>query len=202
MAQNVVASASTISTAYPPASQKSVGIALDIEILDICSLDHRRWTEVQQLWIHSMKVDAHSIGYMPTSAFKTRAAANDIFTCYRNSDLVGWCLVGHSKHRSTMKVYQIWVRPDARVIEHGKALISRVEDGAICKHCHQLEAWVAEDLEANIFWAAIGFTRHNWRWNRGPKTRRVYRWSRLTRRGGNFTQLHLQERGGNYEFRI
>ena len=156
---------------------------------DSVQLTSNRVNELQLMWLHAVSRDTHAIGWLPKKAFTTRAEQGDVTAIYRNDDLVGWILTAVSRHTATLRIYQIWVRPDARCIEHGRALIDHVSRRADAAACCRLEAWVAEDLEANVFWRAIGFVRKNWRWGKGEKPRRVYRWTQPV--------LHLAENHGN-----
>ena len=139
------------------------------------------------LWNHATRIDAHAIGWLPTAAYEARVASDDIITISRNNEHVGLVMVGKSVSRAVMKLYQIWVRHDARILEHGRALVDEVRKKARQTHCYTIEAWVAEDLPANLFWTAIGFKRHNWRWGRGNKGRKIYRWTIPTIPHGEMT---------------
>jgi ribosomal protein S18 acetylase RimI-like enzyme len=157
--------------------------------------------ELLNQWLAASRKDARSIGWLPTSAFYTRCAEDGVVVCYRNADLVGWAMTGVSQARLVMKVYQIWVRPDARIVEHGRALMDHVYTKAAAASCFQVEAWVAEDLEANMFWSAIGFMRLNWRWGRRTSTRRIFRWVTPVeagkKRGEKIEPLHQLRIGKN-----
>jgi len=134
--------------------------------------------EVRKMWHHAVSRDTNAIGFLPTSVFTMRFAKGDFSTVYNNADLVGWAMHALSQKRGVMKLYQIWVRPDARLILHGKALIAKVEQHAQKARSTLIEAWVAEDLPANFFWKAIGFVNTNWRWGRGENPRKHLRWVR------------------------
>ena len=150
--------------------------ALDIIVASTKDLPAAKFSELRNLWKHGVHRDTHAVGWLPTSVFDSRANTDDVTAVYRDGELVGWCLRGESKARKVLKIYQIWVRPDARVLEHGRALIDQLIVIAHREKCSYLEAWVAEDLEANIFWQAIGFIRTVWRWGRGRSLRKIYRW--------------------------
>lgn len=156
---------------------------LDFEILPARALEARKIDELRKLWLHGVQVDTHCVGWLPKSVFEQRLETNDVNTCWRNGDLVGWCLRGESVARKVMKIYQIWVRPDARILEHGRALISQIEEAAVTVGDGYLEAWVAEDLAANYFWNAIGFVRGVWRWGRGQSLRKIYRYTKIAGKG-------------------
>lgn len=162
---------------------------LDITVASTNCLKPRQFDELRKLWVHGVHADTNAVGWLPTSVFDSRARTNEVTAVYRDHELVGWCLRGRSHARQVLKIYQIWVRPDARILEHGRALIDDLAKIALGQKCWCLEAWVAEDLAANIFWNAIGFERGVWRWGRGKSLRKIYRWTILTGAmgGGNST---------------
>jgi GNAT superfamily N-acetyltransferase len=150
---------------------------LDLSVQTFSALSAQQAIELKSLWRHAVAIDAHAIGWLPIAAFETRTALDDVIAIHRNNDLVGWVLIGKSRHRAVMKLYQVWVRSDARILEHGTALVAAVRNRAEKERCFLIEAWVAEDLPANLFWHALGFNRGNWRWGRGEKPRKLYRWT-------------------------
>lgn len=151
---------------------------LEIKVASTNQLKTHQFTELRKLWVHGVQNDTNAVGWLPTSVFDSRAKTDEITAVYRNNDLVGWCVRGVSGARQVMKIYQIWVRPDARILENGRALIDDLAKIAHGQKCYLLEAWVAEDLAANVFWNAIGFTRGVWRWGRGRSLRRIFRWTK------------------------
>ena len=152
---------------------------LDIQIASTLALPEPKFAELRKLWVHGVQADTHAVGWLPTSVFDARARTNEVTACYRDGELVGWCMRGESAARKVLKIYQIWVRPDARILEHGKALIDQLLEVARAQRDSYLEAWVAEDLEANIFWNAIHFQKTVWRWGRGRSLRKIFRWVML-----------------------
>lgn len=152
---------------------------LDIVVASTNQLSSTKCSELRKLWVHGVQNDSHAVGWLPTGVFDARAKSNEVTAVYRENELVGWCLRGRSSARRVLKIYQIWVRPDARIIEHGRALITDLVTIAQRHKDTYLEAWVAEDLPANLFWHAIGFTRTVWRWGRGERLRKIWRWFKL-----------------------
>lgn len=148
------------------------------EIVSVLDLAEKEIDELRKLWLYAVQTDSNAIGWLPSSVFTCRKNSNEITTVWRDGEMVGWCLRGVSAHRATLKIYQIWIRPDARVLEHGRALISQLEEICGRRRLSQIEAWVAEDLEANYFWWAVGFTRGVWRFGRGKSSRRIYSYTR------------------------
>ena len=158
--------------------------ALDIVVASTNQLRTQQFDELRKLWIHGVHSDTNAVGWLPTSVFDSRAKTNEVHAVYRDRELVGWVLHGQSVARKVLKIYQVWVRVDARVLEHGRALIDTLMVLAHGENCGWLEAWVAEDLEANFFWNAIGFTRTVWRWGRGRSLRKIWRWIKLAEKAG------------------
>lgn len=148
----------------------------DLVIATYPNLNGTQQRTLRRMWHHAVQTDADAIGWLPTKAFEVRSSRGDVTAIYRNDDLVGWAMHAKSKSRGVMKLYQIWIRPDARIIEHGRALITRLQRIAARERCHIIEAWVAEDLPANLFWFAIGFSQKSWRWGKGGKRRKHLLW--------------------------
>lgn len=120
--------------------------------------------------------DAHSIGFLTHAAYEEAHVRNRLITLRRNNDLCGFILYSLNAHREC-RILQIWVRADARIIEHGRALIAWLEKKiAAPAQCWCLRCWCAEDLESNLFWPAVGFTNKNWRWGPARNARRHNLW--------------------------
>lgn len=146
------------------------------------TLPERSQDELRKQWIHAVNRDTNSIGWLPTQAWDTRHDRGDTYSIHRNDDLVGWSMAAKSPQRGVMKIYQIWVRPDARILEHGRALTAYIGEKAFQQRCWRIEAWVAEDIDANFFWPQVGFQRTVWRWGRGDHPRKLHLWIAPTRK--------------------
>lgn len=157
-------------------SKVDIATESDICVANSLELPCLQLAELRLMWKHAGRVDTHAIGFLPLAAFDRRAAQGRIEAVYRNAELVGWAMWAPSSARLVLKLYQIWVRPDARVVEHGRALCARLAERMSSERCAFIEAWVAEDLPANAFWRAIGFVATNWRYGRGEFARRHLRW--------------------------
>ena len=149
----------------------------DLAVLSTHQMTSTNRAGLRTIWTHAVQTETTAIGWLPTSVFDTRADRGEVVAVYRNNDLVGWCMHAKSTARAVLKLYQIWVRPDARILEHGRALVDQLRRVAVAQNCWAIEAWVAEDLPANFFWTAIGFLRHNWRYGRGNQPRKHFRWT-------------------------
>jgi GNAT superfamily N-acetyltransferase len=131
------------------------------------------------LWGHATQRDAHSIGWLPWAAFDDAATKGRIITLHNNDDLVGFVVWSRNALRE-IRCVQVWVRADARLILHGRALISELEQIAREQGCWLIRLWCGEDLAANMFWQAIGFTKQNWRRGRTDHRRHLL-WVREVR---------------------
>jgi len=176
---NTISCGGKNSDAFSASDQILCETGLDIKIASTFELKTQKIAELRKLWIQGVERDTNAVGWLPTSVFDSRAQTGEVTACYRNEDLVGWLVRGESRARKVMKIYQIWVRPDARIIEHGKALVRNLSKKTSESRCHMMEAWVAEDLAANLFWKAIGFQRTVWRWGRGQSLRKIFRWVKM-----------------------
>lgn len=137
--------------------------------------DHR---ELILLADHAITRDGHCIGFLPHGAYHDATTNGRLFSLFRNGDRVGFLLWSANQLREC-RVLQIWVRQDARLIEHGRALIDHLQNAHARKlHAWQLRAWVAEDLAANLFWPQIGFELRGWRWGPAKRSRRHNLWTR------------------------
>lgn len=124
----------------------------------------------------SHRVDGHCLGWLPRSAYDARHEEGQIYVCHNNGDHVGHCM--WQSHERIAKIFMTWVRPDARLILHGRALVDEIEKEAATRRCNLLSLWCAEDLAANFFWRALGFTNPSWRWGRGVNPRKHLLWRR------------------------
>lgn len=83
-----------------------------------------------------------------------------VLVCEKNGDMVGYTLVTSGKSfYDYVKIQQIAVREDARRLEYGSALVEVIR--IFCKQYGRLGARLKcrIDLEANLFWSALGFTK-------------------------------------------
>jgi len=128
------------------------------------------------LWGHATQRDANAIGFLPWAAFDDAATKGRIITLHNNDDLVGF-LVWSTNAIKEVRCIQVWVRQDARLILHGQALIAELETIAAENDCWVIRLWCGEDLAANLFWKALGFTQRNWRRGRTDQRRHVL-WTR------------------------
>lgn len=145
----------------------------------VCRSKDLPWSRAREALIacyESHRVDGHCLGWLPRSAYNARHEEGQIYTCHNNGDHVGHCM--WQSHERIAKIFMTWVRPDARLILHGRALVDAIEKEAATRGCSLLSLWCAEDLAANLFWRALGFTNPSWRWGRGSNPRKHLLWRR------------------------
>ena len=124
------------------------------------------------------KTDSWSIGFLPYPVYEQAHAQARLITLRRNNDLCGFILFSLNSYKEC-RILQIWVRADARIIEHGRAMINWLEqEVAIPANCWCLRCWVAVDLPSNLFWNALAFTNPSWRWGPAVNPRRHRLWIR------------------------
>jgi len=162
----------------PPESITAIDPTQDT--LKVCStreLEKENDRRAALLFCYSAcRLDGHCLGWMPKQAYDVRHDQGRILVLHNNDDLVGLCM--WSTNLREMRCLQIWIRQDARMILHGKKLIHELEKLARQHGCCRLRLWCAIDLPANLFWHALGFRYHGWRWGRAKNSRRHALWIR------------------------
>jgi len=120
------------------------------------------------------KKESKALGFIPKMAYESAITGikkgkrwsnvcNDrLAVIENNGDLVGFCLASfgnpNSKDRRG-KIAQICIQEDARQIERGKHLLSKIIIYASKIGCLNMGCGCAEDLESNIFWKAMGWKK-------------------------------------------
>lgn len=72
-----------------------------------------------------------------------------------NRDPVGFIL--HGRTPPDLRIYQVWMRSDARRHLYATLMLQHVEAFARSQRCHRVVLRCATDLAAIDFWLAIGF---------------------------------------------
>lgn len=145
-------------------------------------------------WKADRLTGAKAIGFLPYEAYTARDEWGDLLVLYNNDDLVAFCLMSRVSAYQELRCLQIWVRTDARMITHGRALIAELDRLAHQRGAQVLRLWCAEDLAANLFWKTLGFRWRGWRWGPAKKARRHALWCRRAsgarRDDSSVTALH------------
>lgn len=138
--------------------------------------------------------DRNKIGFLPWPAFEEAHLRGHLCTVARNDDLVGHCLWRCSRDQE-LHIVQVWVRPDARLIIHGRSLIDFVEREATKENHNlwQIRLWCATDLAANFFWRHLGFACQCWRWGPRANGRKHWLWTRRIKQLANHSHSHSCE---------
>ena len=145
-----------------------------IHVVKTLDLTPRQQTELLSFATSSTRIDGQCIGWLPTAAYVGAHEQGRIVACYNNGDLVGYILWG--ANNGIIRCFIVWVRRDARLMVHGRALVDAIADEGRRRNCTRCELWCAIDLAANLFWAALGFSRITWRWGRARKPRKHWLW--------------------------
>lgn len=147
-----------------------------VSVIDVHNLAGGRSRDAMLMCYDACTLDGQALGWMPRMAYDQARDQQRLTSVWRNDDLVGFMMWG--TNRDWLKIYQTWVRKDARMIEHGRALVARVEEVARDETCSEIRLWCAEDLPANQFWEALGFGRLTWRHSPHKVNRRHILWHR------------------------
>lgn len=154
-----------------PPTQETLTVERSI---DITSSLRRR--QLLSFCYSACRIDGECLGWLPKMAYDQAHQQGRIAAVYNNDDLVGFAL--WSVDCGQLRCLQVWVRRDARLLLHGKALVDFLDATARQLRCHVLRLWCAIDLAANHFWKALGFRYRGWRWGRAKNSRRHALWSR------------------------
>lgn len=115
-----------------------------------------------------------SIGWIPWQGMLRADSLGRILSLWNNDDLVGFLL--HGPSMTSMKVYQIWIRQDARLLLHGQWLVGSLAMKALRLGLFRISLWCASDLAANCFWDALGFQKTSEREGGKSSGRTHWRW--------------------------
>lgn len=120
---------------------------------------------------HLQDRNKEALGFLPRTKLEYYAENNRIYLHEENGEPCGYLIRGPWKPRT--KIYQLAVAADARRIEHGIELVAQMLAEATLQQVCELTCWCAADLEANLFWKAIGFKQSKQRAG-GRARRRVH----------------------------
>jgi len=142
--------------------------------IDITSSNLRR--QILNFCYSACRIDGECLGWLPKPAYDQAHIQGRIVVCFNNDDLVGFVL--WSCNTAELRCLQVWVRRDARLLLHGRALITWLDAEGRSRTAYRLRLWCAIDLAANHFWKALGFRYLGWRWGRAKNSRRHALWVR------------------------
>lgn len=96
------------------------------------------------------------LGFLPRSVYPRALELGQLRVATHNDDPCGFLL--HGPFNKTLRIYQTCIEADLRRIQHGSEILETLLNEAIQKNVHQVSLWCADDLPANWFWKAAGFT--------------------------------------------
>lgn len=115
-----------------------------------------------------------SIGFIPWPSIEKYIDAGTAAIMWENDDPVAFVVWG--EHKRGAKIYQLWVRMDARRHAFGRAIVewfhARRQNKSTPTTC-----WCAADLDANLFWETIGFTFTSVRLGGRDRRRIHFKWT-------------------------
>lgn len=123
-----------------------------------------------------MRKNYEAVGFLPVPRLRHYAQVGQLWLQYENDEPCGYLVFGNGW--PVLKVYQCCIQTDARRAEHASALVRALVALAEDRGCLAVALWCAEDLEANVFWRAMGFVAEGTRDNGNRRGRKHIRWVR------------------------
>lgn len=128
-----------------------------LEIRNVRDETSTTQAELCRFIITEARKGTDSIGFIPYEGLVRRVQEGNVLVLDNNSDHVGFAVVGGKG--SSLRVFQIWVRQDARLLLHGRALVDALDTKAARAGKVRLSLWCLESLPSVFFWSALGFTQ-------------------------------------------
>jgi len=102
---------------------------------------------------HLQKKNAEALSFYPKCVFERESEKGRIFLGILNGQPAGYLYVG--AHGNDVKCHQVCIEYDARKRTYGAALVQAMEDYA--QGSYSITLRCGFDLQANQFWAAMGY---------------------------------------------
>lgn len=122
--------------------------------------------------------DRKNLGFVPLSGYESAIDRGRCFVLRVNGDSVGFVVWG--LRNGILRCHQVCVRDDARRILHGTELLHQVCAAAQQHRPHRIELHCAADLQANLFWQALGFDPVELKAAKNKRSRQLIRYTRCT----------------------
>jgi GNAT superfamily N-acetyltransferase len=126
-----------------------------VKVIVTSAVDVDQTSETMRFVKEAARAAREELGWIPWQAVLEKARRSQLAVARCNDDLVGFVL--HSDQPPIAKIWQIWMRKDARRIQYGTALVNHVAMRARGQQAPTMRAKCASDLEAVSFWSMIGF---------------------------------------------
>ena len=107
-----------------------------------------------------MRTESDALGFLTTTAIQFHAATGGVYVIWdRGGDVVAYIIFARGKASApqTAHVYQVWVKRACRKKHIGSKIVEAACDIAKKAGATSIECYVAQELEANHFWEAVGF---------------------------------------------
>jgi ribosomal protein S18 acetylase RimI-like enzyme len=104
---------------------------------------------------HLHRHNSESLGFIPRSRLEEYESEGRILLCHENDDPCGFLIYG--SNWPLLNIYQACIDYDVRRKHHGERLVAEIEEHALSNHSG-VYLRCRENLEANIFWKALGYT--------------------------------------------
>jgi GNAT superfamily N-acetyltransferase len=109
--------------------------------------------------------ESENLGFLPAGTYEgavsrtaQHARPNDrLWVAEVNADLVGFMYATPGDVGGTLKVVQVCMRPDARRFAYASALVAEAEAHATALQRMGVGLRVATDIDATLFWDALGY---------------------------------------------
>lgn len=123
---------------------------------------------------------SHQVGYLPLVALRNRIEKGCIWIAFEHGQPAGYIhgVCPYLRRPNLAIIYQAAIDYDVRHRAIGTALVEQWAT-TTAANAAQLVLWCAQDIEANLFWEAIGFSALAWRAGSVRKGRIHLYWSRI-----------------------
>jgi ribosomal protein S18 acetylase RimI-like enzyme len=96
------------------------------------------------------------IGFLPAPRLEAYQQAGQLWMANENDERCGFMVWGRGW--PVLRVYQVCIQYDAQRREHGFSLVRRLIAKADNEGYEAISCYVADDIDANSFWRACGFS--------------------------------------------
>lgn len=112
-------------------------------------------TDPVQYAVDLAKKNYAAVSFIPQPRLEEYQKRGQLLIATENDEACGFLVYGNGW--PTLKIYQACVQYDARRRQAGLEMVERLKKIAIAED-RDISLWCAQDLEANAFWEAAGFT--------------------------------------------
>lgn len=134
-----------------PSNQEGDGMSYTIEAVERNNLEAKTFLDYLQ------RKNTHALGFLPYAALEEAIQRGHVLRAFENEEPCGYLIRGILRQET--RILQIVVEDDARRIDHATALVEGLTALCNANRGHSISLHCAEDLPANLFWEAIGFSK-------------------------------------------